>query len=169
MTTIRLMLAIAGAFLTLSSCAGGSDVPAGSNQTALGARNAHQLPPSQGGDFTAKESGKWNVRKGQCGTFCDTWRFHGTGTATFFGSAKEHGAVTGGFGVGNAVIAESGSTDNFIRVHLNGGFCSPHLSYTVSGGKGIYKSATGSGTIHFSCTGKNRGTYNDTWSGTLYY
>ncbi|MGA8575445.1 MAG: hypothetical protein WB609_07140 [Candidatus Cybelea sp.] len=77
--------------------------------------------------------------------------------------------MKGGFGAGDAVMMETASKQDFIRVHLSGGFCSPHMSYTVSGGKGMFKSATGSGTIHFSCSGKNRGTYQDRWSGTLYY
>lgn len=165
---LRTIFAVTGSFLALASCSAGSGVPSGS---APGTTNANRVArsTSKGGSFKASYSGNWNIHTGQCGTFCDRWKFHGNGTATFLGSSRESGAVQGGFGTGNAVLTESSSKQNFIRVHVSGAFCSPHLSFTVAGGNGIFKDATGSGTIHFSCTGTKRGTYKDNWSGTIYY
>lgn len=167
--TGRLFLAIAGGLLALSSCSAGSIAPAGSVQEPSGPRSLERRSPSQGGDFSAEDSGLWNLHKRPCGISCVTWKFHGSGSATFLGSNREHGVVYGGVEIGDSVFVQSGSTQNFIRVYLSGGFCSPHMTYTVAGGKGIFKSATGSGTIHFNCTGTKRGTYKDRWSGTLYY
>jgi hypothetical protein len=168
-TMLRTIFALTGSFLALASCSAGSGAPFGSAPESSANVNLIRPSTSQGGSFKASYSGNWNIHTGQCGTFCDRWKFHGTGTATFLGSSRESGAVQGGFGTGNAVLRESSSKQDFIRVHISGAFCSPHLAFTVSGGKGMFKDATGSGTIHFSCTGTKRGSYNDNWSGTIYY
>ena len=166
---IRYILAMASGFLALSSCAALTTEPIATNHGASLAQSFNRPFQSQGGSFKASYSGEWNTHKGGCGPFCTSWKFHGSGSGTAIGDSREHGVVKGGFGSGDAVMIQTGSSGNSIRVHLNGGFCSPHLNYTVSGGQGIFQKATGSGTIHFSCTGTNRGTYNDNWNGTLYY
>lgn len=166
---IRHVLAMVSGFLALSGCAALTANPVTANQGPPAAQSFNQRFPSQGGSFKASYSGEWNTHKGGCGIFCTSWKFHGSGGGPALGDSREHGVVKGGFGSGDAVMIQTGSAGNTIRVHLSGGFCSPHLTYTVSGGQGMFKKATGSGTIHFSCTGTNRGTYNDNWNGTLYY
>lgn len=126
-----------------------------------------------GGAFSAAYAG--TETGGEFCAYLQKVTFAGKGSASFLRRSKEVGSVewTTGFSCnlrGKGTLTSTLYPDNSILVYLTGTtqICDPRgsgLFYTVGGGTGRFRHASGSGRISFVC--KADGTYTDSWSGSL--
>jgi hypothetical protein len=148
------------------------DVGAGSN-SSLGPAG---IAFNHGGRFTAAYSGTFS-KDGDCSATA-TFNYKGNGSAKFLHSSSEQISVTLYCGSreaagsatltsvqhsGDSITASVSSTDFQLPCH------NFTMSYTVTGGTGRFRGASGSGTIVLKepsrqCTYQK---YSDKWSGTL--
>jgi hypothetical protein len=122
----------------------------------------------RGGFFNASYAGHVKCS----GLFPHTCLFHGTGTANFLGSSKEHiFFVAGPSGGYTATLRSAQSKKDSITTAYFFYPCTGPMAYTISGGTGRFSHATGAGLIAAICKYEtlDYGTYTDTWTGTLYY
>lgn len=161
---IRLISAVA--VLLLAGCAAVPSVPTHLQPVGSASRN-------NGGAFSATYAGTETN-----GEFCfenQKISFTGKGSASFLRRSTEVGSVQWATGFncnlrGKATLTSILYPGNSILVYLTGTtqICDLRgsgLFYTVGGGTGRFKRASGGGHITFSC--KADGTYTDSWSGSL--
>ena len=152
--------------LSLVGCSFGSTIPSGQHlPTGKSASN--------GGAFTATYSG--SETNGSTCFLNRTFRFSGTGSASFLHQSEESGSMVWEFDpfcnlTGRATLVSASHPLNSVSVTLQAGAaaCGGFLhktTFTVHGGTGRFRHATGGGTIQFNCT--SNGSYTDKWSGTL--
>jgi hypothetical protein len=167
-TILRARMVIAAILASLAAgCSGGSSsLPARSGSSA--AVEAQSVLPQRGGAFNASFNGTYT-------RFGSEYRFRGGGTASFPHVAAESGyedlhCAPNCYPEGSDTITSDKNRANSIEVSLSGAyrghFCGT-LNWTVSRGTGKFANATGSGTMSSTCGGSVRGTYTNTWSGTI--
>jgi hypothetical protein len=142
-------------------------------------RRAQEIgQPTSGGGFNAGYSGSYHDSFNRCSFRpYPTWKFHGTGNASFLNGSQERGTLKALASdsckawSGHATLKSSEKRHDSIFVQLfgagdGGNPCSVGFQFTASGGTGKFVNASGSGTLTFHCSGHS---YTDQWSGTLYY
>jgi hypothetical protein len=167
-------LVCAVAALVLAGCSAVQSVPS-QLQTV---RPAIQ---ESGGPFSASYAGHYSLTGCSPPDGEGRFSFDGTGSGSFIHNSTEFGSM-GGFVYqgcpwqGTATLLNSAHPLNSITMDLSlakglihpNNPCAPgpnrQIMFTVSGGTGRFRHATGSGTVVFTC---NSGRYTDQWSGTI--
>jgi hypothetical protein len=165
----RRSLAAAWMILALTGCAGEAQIApnVGNNEGARVGAASHRHP-SKGGNFASSYSGHYLIG---CFEFeCYPVRFTGSGRAAFLGKSSEK--IIFDYKGGGTSATLSTSKGDSITASLGGATCGAPVAYVVTGGTGKFSGASGTGTVSIgNCVkhAKRRGSYSDSWSGTLYY
>lgn len=165
--------------IALTGCAGSQSPNEPTLVTATDA-GATRAAPTAGGAFSGAYSGSYTLN---CPISTGYFFFNGSGTASFIHASGEKGELkittcadqNDGW-TGTATLASHRHPSNTIAVSISGPHGAgdlqfpcfdPVCSFSVTGGTGKFKNATGSGMLMMT-PGKGS-VYSDTWSGTVKY
>jgi hypothetical protein len=164
----------AAAVIVLAACNAAQNasptVTAGSSSRSTPAR----ISFNHGSGFTAGYSGTF-TRSGDCSATA-TYNYNGSGNARFLHASSERSKLTWFCGTagatGSATLTSSRVRRDSITVSLSSkdfdGPCySFTMSFTVTGGTGRFRNASGSGTIAVTKSSDCSYSYSDKWKGKL--
>lgn len=133
--------------------------------------------PTTGGGFTGAYSGRYHYESCSHHQPGGILKFRGNGQASFLGSSHEIGVLSASYSSdghcfwnGSVILISKKNRRDTISAYFSGGYgnpCGLQFSYTISGGRGKFGGATGSGNVSFTCLGKHK--QSDNWSGDLFY
>jgi hypothetical protein len=133
--------------------------------------SSESLKHAAGGSFTASYAGTYE--RGCTLTGCSI-SLSGEGRGTFIGRSWLQGGANcrlhWGSGSGNFTFRSQNHLPDAFNASVNACLVNGKYNYTVHGGIGKFANASGGGTVSLSLSsGYNFGTFNSSWTGTLYY
>ena len=176
----RLRRPLLTALLTLSVV--GAGAAAASPARAVAAARAYSMPLTSGGAFTATLAGFFTFIGCPSGANC-TLVLTGRGPATYLGNTRDTTVISlAGLSLpcapvsGESVLTSTATTGAAVTANITGSLCirippikglTFQLNYTITGGRGAFSGASGSGTITGAVNFHRA--YQDVWKGTLTY
>jgi hypothetical protein len=173
-TFLRLRQALAvAAVIVLTACNAAQNVSPSVGTDSNSGLEATRMIFNREGKFAAEYSGTYS-KSGDC-SLTATFTYNGNGHANFLHSSSEHLSLlwycgSGGL-TGSATLTSAQHPGNSITASVSSNdFKGPcygfTMSFTVTGGTGRFRRASGSGTIVFPSS-ECMYSYSDKWRGTL--
>jgi hypothetical protein len=164
-TTLRRLF---GAALIACCTAACSGVSSSSLPPAGLSVSDDQHAPLRGGSFSGAYAGRFRHLGNE-------FSLQGSGKASFLGAGTEGGSIavdcgpncymSGSFTFTSTRHSANGVTVDFTEEYGQS-FCGRTFDWRVKTGTGKFAKAFGSGSVTFNCSGDS---YNDNWSGDLYF
>lgn len=146
----------------LAGC-GGSQPPMG-GPGAMPVGRTIATHAGRAASFSASYTGTFEQG---CGFGC-VYQFHGAGSGTFIDRSTLKGKLDCGNPSENGQFTLRSKNHLADRLYASAAPCGgSRVSYTVTGGTGIFANASGGGTVSFSLHfNKNNNTFKSSWTGT---